>query len=147
MDLVIRATCIYFFLLFILRIAGKRTMAELSTFDFVLLLVVAEATDNSIIAQDHSVTSTVVVITTFVFLEIILSFLKQKSKTIDKWLEGTPIVVVKNGKLIKERADKEKIDEGDVMQQARKLQGIERMDQIKYAIMEKSGGITIIPKA
>lgn len=122
-------------------------MAELSTFDFVLLLVVAEATDNSIIAQDHSVTSTVVVITTFVFLEIILSFLKQKSKTIDKWLEGTPIVVVKNGKLIKERADKEKIDEGDVMQQARKLQGIERMDQIKYAIMEKSGGITIIPKA
>ncbi len=146
MDLVLRAAFLYFFILIILRIAGRRTVAELSSFDMVLLLVIAEATDNSIIGDDHSLISTVIVISTFIFLEILLSFMKQKFKKTDLWLEGAPLVILADGKIINSKSDKEKIDESDIMSEARKLWGIERLDQIKYAILEKGGKITIIPK-
>lgn len=146
MDLVLRATILYLFILFIMRVTGKRTLSELTAFDFVLLLLVAESTDNSIIGRDHALVSTIVVILTFVGLEIFLSFLKQRFPFLNKWLEGTPLIIVENGRLIKEHANNEKIDESDVLSAARRLHGIEKMDEIKYAILEKNGGLTIIPK-
>lgn len=146
MDLVLHAAILYIFVLVILRITGKRTLNEISTFDFVLLLLIAESTDNSIIGQDHALVSSMIVIITFVVLEIILSFFKQRFRLVDKWLEGSPVVLVENGKLLRHRAGKEKIDEGDILSAARKWHGLERMDQVKYAILEKNGGITIVPK-
>lgn len=146
MDLVLRASVLYLFVLVILRLTGKRTMAQISTFDFVLLLLIAESTDNSIIGDDHALISTVVVIITFVLLEIILTFVKQKSKRLELLLEGSPVIILEQGKLIQERANKSKIDESDILAEARKIHGIERLDQIKYAILEKSGGISIIPQ-
>lgn len=146
MDLIIRATVLYLFVLFILQVTGKRTLNEITTFDFVLLLIISEAVDNSIIGPDQSLTSTILVIITLIVLEIILSFLKQKFKTLDVWLEGAPLIIAENGKIIKKRANKEKIDEEDVLSAARLIHGLERMEQIKYAILEKNGGISIIPK-
>ncbi len=146
MDLIIRATVLYLFVLFILQATGKRTLNEITTFDFVLLLIISEAVDNSIIGPDQSLTSTILVIITLIVLEIILSFLKQKFKTLDVWLEGAPLIIAENGKIIKKRANKEKIDEEDVLSAARLIHGLERMEQIKYAILEKNGGISIIPK-
>lgn len=146
MDLVLRAAFIYFFVLLVLRLSGKRTLGQLGTFDFVLLMLMAESTDNSIIGQDSAITSTVVVILTFIVLEIFMSVLKQRVPATDKWLEGVPLVIVENGKFIKDTADKERVDEGDVLQAARQSHGLERMEQIKYAILEKTGGISVIPK-
>jgi uncharacterized membrane protein YcaP (DUF421 family) len=146
MDSVIRALIVYFVLMVIFRIAGKTSLAEITTFDFLLLLIVGDAVQSALLDQDHSLTASLLVIITLVGAEILMSVLKQKSKLIEKLVDGVPLIVVENGKLIEQRANKVRVDEADVMQAARKQQGLERMDQIKYAVLEVSGGITIIPK-
>lgn len=71
---------------------------------------------------------------------------KQRSPQLEKLVEGVPLVIVENGKPLKERMHKARVDESHILVAARTLQGLERMDQIKYAVLERSGGISIIPK-
>ncbi|MBF9255516.1 DUF421 domain-containing protein [Pontibacter sp. 172403-2] len=147
MDSVIRGLVIYIFLLIIFKISGKRTLHEASTFDLVLLLIIAETTQQAMLGEDFSMINSFILITTLVFLDIVLSFIKQKSKNADKILDGTPTILVDNGKLLKDRMDKVRVDQGDILESARKLQGLESLQQVKYAILEKDGSISIIPQA
>ena len=146
MDAVLRATAVYVFLMIVFRIAGRRTLMEMTTFDFILLLILSEATQNAMIANDYSVTNGFLVILTLVGLDIALSSLKHRNPTVQKWLDGVPMILVKNGRPLKHLMDKARVDEDDIMASARKSQGIDRMEQIKYAVLESSGGISIIPK-
>ncbi len=146
MDAILRAFIIYTFLLIAFRLSGKRTMAQVTTFDFVLLLIVSEATQQALLANDYSITNAVIVITTFLAIEILLSLITGRVKFLDKWINGTPLIILENGKPLKEKMRNERIEESDILEAARHLQGLERLDQIKYAILEKSGGITIIPQ-
>ena len=146
MDAVFRAAAIYFFLLVIFRIAGARTLAQMTTFDFVLLLIVAEATQQGLIGDDFSLTQAMLVIATLIGIDIGLSLLKEKLPLLDKWIEGTPLIIVQDGKPLQERMKGARVDESDVLAAARELQGLERMDQIKFAVLERTGEISIIPK-
>lgn len=146
MDSVLRAFAIYIILLIVFRISGKRTLAEVTTFDFVLLLIIGEATQQALLGNDFSIINAALVITTLLFVEIVLTLIKQKSKRLDKWMEGTALIILEDGKPIKERLKEERIEESDILEAARQLRGLERLDQIKYAVLEKTGGITIIPK-
>jgi uncharacterized membrane protein YcaP (DUF421 family) len=146
MDSVLRSVAIYAILLIIFRISGKRSLAQITTFDFVLLLVIGEATQQALLGNDFSLINAFMVILTLLGLDIGLSLLKQRSKTLERWMDDTPLVVVEDGRPLKERMDKARIDESDILAAARELQGLERMDQIKYAVLERSGGVSIIPK-
>ena len=147
MDSVIYPAAIYLFLVVIMRVAGKRTLGDLTAFDLVLLLIISEATQQAMIGNDFSLTRAIVVITTLVLIDIGFSHLTQRSRLVSKVMEGVPLVVVEDGRLLRDRADRERIDESDILEAARRLQGLERMDQIKYAVLERSGGISIIPKS
>jgi uncharacterized membrane protein YcaP (DUF421 family) len=146
MDAVLRAAAIYFFLLVIFRIAGPRTIAQMTTFDFVLLLVIAEATQQGLIGDDFSLTQAMLLIVTLIVMDIGLSLLKEKLPFLDKWMEGSALVIVEDGKPLQERMKGARVDESDVLVAARELQGLERMDQIKFAVLERTGEISIIPK-
>ncbi len=146
MDSVLRAAMIYIALMIILRVAGKRSLAQITTFDFVLLLIIGEATQQALLGQDFSVTNALIVIITLVGLDIALSLIKRHSKTIDKVLDDVPLVIVEDGVALKDRMAKARVDEEDVLSAARHLQGLERLDQIRYAVLERSGGISIVPK-
>jgi uncharacterized membrane protein YcaP (DUF421 family) len=146
MESILRAGAIYFFLLIIFRIAGKRSIAELSNFEFVLFLIVGEAGSQAVIGNDFSITNGFLVIMTLVGLNVGLSLIKTKSERLKKMMDGRPVVIVENGKPIKDILTAVRIAEDDILAVARELQGLERMDQIKYAVLETSGGITIIPK-
>ena len=146
MDSVLRAATIYIALMIILRVAGKRSLAQITTFDFVLLLIIGEATQQALLGQDFSVTNAIIVIVTLVGLDIGLSLIKRHSKTIDKVLDDVPLVIVEDGVPLKDRMAKARVDEEDVLSAARHLQGLERLDQIRYAVLERSGGISIVPK-
>jgi uncharacterized membrane protein YcaP (DUF421 family) len=145
MDAVLRAAVIYGFLLVILRIAGERTMSSMTTFDFVLLLVIAEATQQGLIGDDFSLTKALLVITTLVGLDVGISFLKDRWPLLHKVIEGIPLVIVENGKPLVERMKRARVDESDVLQFARH-QGLERMEEIKFAVLERTGEISIVPK-
>jgi uncharacterized membrane protein YcaP (DUF421 family) len=146
MESVIRVVVIYVFLLLVFRIAGRRILSQMTTFDFVLLLVISEQTQQAMVANDPSLTNAFLMILTLVGLDITLSVIKQRSPKIEKWLDGTSTIIVEKGRPLKDRMAKARIDESDVLTAARHLQGLERMEQIKYAVLERSGGITIIPQ-
>lgn len=146
MEPIIRGLAIYFFLLIVFRIAGKRTLAEVSSFDLVLLLIISETTQESMVDDDHSMTNGMLLILTLVGASIALSLIKQRSKKLNKILEGTPLVVVDHGRMLKERMDKSRVDEDDILEAARMMQGLERIDQIKYAVLERDGTISVVPK-
>ncbi len=145
MDSVLRATAVYLILLVIMRIAGKRTLAQVTAFDFILLLIIGEATQQALLAEDFSIINAAIVIGTLVLLDIGLSLLKQSSRTLDRIIDDTPVVIVDHGKRLRDRMDRARIDEQEILIAARELHGLERVDQIKYAVLERSGGISIVP--
>lgn len=145
MDSVFRAAAVYLILLVILRIAGKRTLAQITVFDFILVLIISEATQQALLGDDFSITGAAVVIATLVLLDIALSELKQRSQRVDEVIDDIPVVIVDNGKLLLDRMNRARIDEQDILVAARELHGLERLDQIKYAVLERSGGISIVP--
>lgn len=146
MDSILRGLAVYVFLLVLFRIAGRRTLSEMTNFDFVLLLIISEATQNAMIGNDYSVTNGFLVIVTLIGIDIGLSVMKQRFPLLERYLDGLPLVIVDEGRPVKELMDRARVDEQDILASARDKHGLERMEQIKYAVLERNGGISIIPK-
>lgn len=147
MEAPLRAFAVYAFLLLMFRIAGKRTFAQITPFDLVLLLILGEATQQGLIGDDFSVTKALLLITSLLGIDIAFSYAQRYLKPIDRLVEGLPLVVLEEGKAIDERMKKSRIDEGDILEAGRKMHGLERLDQMKYAVLERDGSISVIPKA
>jgi uncharacterized membrane protein YcaP (DUF421 family) len=145
MDAVLRAAAIYFALLVLFRVAGRRSLAEITSFDLILLLIIGEATQQALLGDDFSLTNAIVVIVTLIAIDVGLSLLKLRSRKIDLLLDGAATIIVEDGKPMRGRIAEARLQEDDILQAARQGQGLERMDQIKYAILEKNGKISIIP--
>lgn len=147
MDSVLRAGAVYFFLMVIFRVSGKRALSEVTPFDFVLLLIISEATQQALIGEDSSITTGMLVILTLFTIDIGLSLLTIRSRKLDKILTDVPTVIIEDGRPFDERMKKLRVSLDDVLEQARISQGIERLDQVRFAIVERSGSISIIPAA
>ncbi len=146
MDSVLRAAAIYLVVLVVFRLAGRRTLSELTTFDFVLLLIIGEATQQALLGDDFSIVNATVVIISLVVFDITLSLVKNKSRWFAKLIDGEPMIIVEHGQVLARRLRKARIDEDDILEAARHSQGLERIDQIKFAILERDGKISIIPR-
>jgi uncharacterized membrane protein YcaP (DUF421 family) len=146
METIIRTSVIYLFLLVLLRLTGKRTLSQLTTFDFLVLLIVGDATQQALLGEDYSLTNAIIAISTLLGWEIGLSLLKERSLKIEKLIDGVPVVIVEAGRPIQAYLKKTRIDEYDILAAARESHGLERMDQIKYAVLERDGKISIIPE-
>ena len=145
MDAVLRAAGIYFALLIILRFAGRRSMSELTIFDFILLLIISEATQQALLGDDFSFTNAALVIITLVTIDVVLSRMKWRWPTFDLWMEGSPTIVVENGVALDSRLRAMHLRVEDILEAAREKQGLATLAQIKFAIVEKNGKISIIP--
>ncbi len=145
MDAVLRAAGIYFALLIILRFAGRRSLSELTIFDFILLLIISEATQQALLGDDFSFTNAALVIVTLVTIDVVLSRLKYRWPSFDLWMEGSPTIVVENGVPLQSRLRAMHLREEDILEAAREKQGLVSLQQIKFAIVEKNGKISIIP--
>jgi uncharacterized membrane protein YcaP (DUF421 family) len=145
MDAVLRAVGIYLVLLVIFKFAGRRSLSELTIFDFILLLIISEATQQALLGDDFSFTNAALVIVTLVAIDVVLSRLQWRWPQFDTWMEGSPTIVVENGVALDGRLKAMHMRVEDIMEAAREKQGLERLDQIKFAIVEKNGKISIIP--
>ena len=146
METVVRAVAIYFFLLILLRVAGKRALSEMNTFDLILALIISEAVSNAIQGEDHSLVNGFVAATTLIFLDVIMSLAKGRSKTLERWLDGLPVVIVHEGRPLRDRMRKLRVDDDDVLEAARLEQGIARMEEIALAVLERGGKISVLPR-
>lgn len=146
MNTVFRAVCVYAILLIIFRIAGKRTLAQITTFDLVLTLIISEAIQQALLDGDDSLTNAVILVITLVSLDIGLGLMKDRSNKLDRLVEGLPVVILERGQALQDRMHSEGISEGEILAAARAAHGLERMEQIKYAVVEQTGRITIVPR-
>ncbi|MDQ0739781.1 DUF421 domain-containing protein [Pseudomonas sp. W4I3] len=145
MDSVLRAAAIYLVLMILFKVAGRRSLAELTTFDLVLLMVIGEATQQALLGDDFSLTNAVLVIVTLIAIDIGLSLVKQRSRWFSRLLDGGPTVVVEQGRVLHERLKRARLDEDDILEAARSAQGILEIKQIRFAILERNGKISVIP--
>lgn len=145
METVLRAVAIYLFLLLVFRISGKRSLAQMNAFDLVLVLIIGESASQGLTGDDFSITTTFVLVTTLILMEKGFALLKQNSRPAEHWLDDLPTVLVENGKPFKDKMKQQEVNEDDVLEAARNSQGLERMDQVKYAVLERGGTISVIP--
>jgi uncharacterized membrane protein YcaP (DUF421 family) len=146
MDLVVRGIVVNAFVLLIFRNSGKRSLRNATTFDFVMLLIIAETTQQALVGEDASVTGALLLIVVLVGTDILLSLIKRAFPRLDRLLEGQPLVILRNGVPLRGRMRVERVDDEDILSAAREQQGIERLQDIKRAVLERSGGISIVPR-
>jgi uncharacterized membrane protein YcaP (DUF421 family) len=146
LDSIIRAGVAYVILLLIFRVYGKRSLAQITTFDFILLLVISEAVAPSLIGNDASMTNSFLLVLTLLGIELFLSLVQPRIPALQKVVEDVPLILVENGRMLEDRMRKARVDQSDILATARLNQGVERMEQIRYAILERNGNISIIPE-
>ena len=147
MNPVLRGVIVYLFLMIVFRFSGRRTLSQTTTFDLVLLLIISEVTQQALVGEDFSIITAVMLICTLVGIDLLLTLIKQKSKKVDRTVEGAPLVIVDHGEPLEKRMGKTNVDKDDIMQAARASFGLESMKDIKYAVLEKDGSISIVPYA
>jgi uncharacterized membrane protein YcaP (DUF421 family) len=146
MDTVLRAAAVYLVLLLLFRIAGRRSLYQITTFDLVLLLVIGEATQPALLGDDLSVTTAVIAITTLLALDVGFSLLKRDVPLADRLLDGRPTLLVLHGQPLHQEMRMARIDLADIMQAARERQGIVRMEDVGMAVLEVGGAISVMPR-
>lgn len=146
MEAVLRAIAIYLFLMVLFRISGRRSLGDITTFDFVLLLIISEATQQAMLGENFSLTNGFLVILALVSFDIAMSLLMRRYPKLSAWVQGKPLIIVDDGRPLRDLMRKARVEEDDILTAARISQGLERMDQIKYAVLERSGGISIVPR-
>jgi uncharacterized membrane protein YcaP (DUF421 family) len=147
MDTVLRAAAVYLVLLLLFRIAGRRSLHQITTFDLVLLLVIGEATQPALLGDDLSVTTAVIAITTLLTLDVGFSLLKRDVPLAHRLLDGRPTLLVLHGEPLHREMRMARIDLADVMQAARERQGIVRLEDVGMAVLEVGGAISVMPRA
>jgi uncharacterized membrane protein YcaP (DUF421 family) len=146
MESVLRGLVVYGFLLVLFRITGKRSLAQITTFDAVLLLIISEAVQQALIDGDESMTNAFLLVLTLLAADVLLSLVTVRWPALDRLVNDAPLVLVEDGRVLEDRLKKARVGLDDILERARELQGLERLEQVKYAVLERSGSITIVPQ-
>lgn len=145
MDLVIRAAVVFFFILVVTRVVGRRELGELEPFDLIMLVVLGDLVQQGITQNDQSVTGTLIVISTIALLSVVVSWASFRSRGVRVLTQGSPIVLVEDGRLIERNARRERITLEDILEEARRAQ-LPSLGEVEWAILEGDGHISFIPR-
>lgn len=144
MDLVIRAVVVFFVVFLVTRVVGRRELSTMEPFDIILLVVTGDLVQQGITQSDYSVTGAVTVVATIALLTVALSYIGFKVPRLRPVLEGEPLVLVHDGEIIERNMRRERITLDELMAEARQQQ-VGSLDQIRIAMLETNGRISIIP--
>ncbi len=143
MNVVLRAGAAYVILLFAFRLVGRRSTSNLAPFDLIVLFMLAGSMIGAVIGDDHSMVAAVSAISTIGLMHISVSWLKVRSDRFGRLVDGTPVVVFEHGEWHEHRMARLRIEKTDVMAAARG-RGLLGINQVRYAVVERSGTISII---
>jgi uncharacterized membrane protein YcaP (DUF421 family) len=145
MDIALRALFLYAFVILVMRVIGRRELSSLSAVDLVLLIVLGDAIQQGLTQDDYSVTGAVIAVTTIAAVQVGSSYLGFRSRRARKVLEGEPIVIVQDGKLIDKNLKRERMTSDEVAEEMR-MQQIASFDEVQWAIVENNGQISFVKK-
>ena len=146
MEPVLRALGCYLLLLLIIRLSGKRGLAQITIFDLVLLLLISQAVGQALIGNDSSLTTAAVITITLIVINRVNDWAAHRWADASHVLEDAPLLLIENGHVHDDRMTKMQIRLDDILEHGRLDEGIERLDQIKHAVLERSGAISIIAR-
>lgn len=145
METVVKAVVIYTVILVLTRLCGRRTLSQATPFDVVLVLLIAESAQNVLVGSDGSLTNAVLIIITLILVDVGLSYLKLKVPFLSLLIEGAPTILIHEGRSRPDAMQHARISRADILEAARLTQGMSDIDQIRFAVLETSGAISIIP--
>jgi uncharacterized membrane protein YcaP (DUF421 family) len=145
MDLVFRAAAVFIFIFVITRLIGKRELATLEPFDLILLVVLGDLVQQGVTQDDYSVTGALIVISTMALMTVGTSYLSFRFRPLRRVLDGEPVVLMENGRPIERNLRRERLTLDEVAEKAR-IEQVESLDDVRLAVLERSGDISIIPK-
>jgi len=143
MDIIVRATVMFFIMFVLLRLLGKREMSQVTPFELVLLIVMGDLIQQGVTHNDFSLTGATLAIGTIAFWAVALSWITYLSPRAERLLEGVPRVLIQHGELIEENMRRDRITRAEVEIEMR-LAGIARMSDVEWGILEPNGKISFI---
>ncbi len=143
MEIVIRATVIFFFLWGMTRALGKRELAEMSAFELVLLVVVGDLIQQGVTQEDYSLTGAMLAAGTIGIWVLVFGYISFKSKKLQPMLEGVPVVVVRDGRPVEAAMAIERVKVDEVKEAARN-QGIADLSEVRCGVLEPDGKFSFI---
>jgi|SRR5438270_9586850 len=145
MDIALRAIVVFFFVVVLTRVIGRRELSSLEPFDLILLVVLGDTVQQGLTQDDYSLTGALIAVSVIAVLQVLLSYSNFRFPRLRPLLNGEPIVVVQDGELILPNLRRERLTVEDVMEAARQQQ-IESLDKVRWAVLETSGTISFIEK-
>ena len=143
MQIIVRALVLFFFVWFVTRAMGRKELAELSTFELILLIAVGDLIQQGVTGDDRSVTGAMLAVTTFALLTVLLSYLQFRFAKLRPKLEGTPAIVVLHGEPQTEAIETERLTLDDIVEAARE-QGIADLAGVRVGILEADGKFSFL---
>ncbi len=143
MEIVLRASVVFAFLLLLTRGLKRRTLADMAPFEMLLLVTVGDIVQQGITQEDYSLTGAVLAASTFGFWVTVLSYLSWRSRRVAALVDGKPLVIVQDGRPLIDALAVERMPVDEVLEAARQ-QGIDRLDKVRLAVLEPSGRISFI---
>jgi uncharacterized membrane protein YcaP (DUF421 family) len=143
MEIVLRSAAVFVFLWFLTRIIGKKELAEISSFELVLLVVIGDLVQQGVTQEDMSVTGAILAVGTIALLVVSMSYVSFRWKRADRVVEGVPVVIVSDGRMVTESMDVERLTEDEVVSAARE-QGIGDVADVRFGVLEPDGKFSFV---
>jgi uncharacterized membrane protein YcaP (DUF421 family) len=146
MDIVLRAAIAFSFVFLLTRVVGRRELSQLEPFDLILLVMMGDLVQQGVTQSDYSVTGIFLAAGTLALMTVLVSYLSFRFKRLRPILDGEPLVIVQDGKAIDGNLKRERLTIEEVAQEAR-LQQIASLDEVEWAVLERTGQISFIKKS
>ena len=144
-EIAIRTLAVYIILMIGLRLAGKRELGQMSVLELVLILLIANGVQNAMIGFDTSLSGGVVAALTLLTANAVVSRFVARTEWLQHAVRGTPSMLVNHGQVIADHMRREAISTDELMMAIRE-HGIERLEDVKMAVIEVDGTISIVPR-
>jgi uncharacterized membrane protein YcaP (DUF421 family) len=143
MEIVLRSAAVFVFLWFLTRIIGKKELAEISSFELVLLVVIGDLVQQGVTQEDMSVTGAILATGTIALLVVTMSYVSFRWRRADRVVEGIPVVIVSDGHMLTESMRVERLTEDEVVSAARE-QGIGDVADVRFGVLEPDGKFSFV---
>jgi uncharacterized membrane protein YcaP (DUF421 family) len=145
MDIVLRAAFAFAFIFFLTRVAGRRELSSLEPFDLIMLIVLGDLVQQGVTQSDYSFTGLVLAAGTIALLQVAVSYLNYRFRSVRQVLAGEPIVLVEDGRVLERNLARERLTRDELEEQARQSQ-LDSIEKVRWAVLETTGQISFIPK-
>jgi uncharacterized membrane protein YcaP (DUF421 family) len=144
-DVALRTAIVYLFLIIAIRVSGKREVGQMTVLELIVVLVISDAVQNSMVGDNTSVWGGLVAVLVLLGLDFILRESARRSRRVRTALEGEPRLLIRHGRVLKRAVQEEGLDQDDI-ETAVRAHGLARVEDVEQAVLETDGTISVISR-